>query len=318
VSGVLPPAPDAATFEAIPRDDPRLLEGAVVVARRAGLPGDRVARFPEGSLPVYAVGDSGVLKLYPPCYAFEEAIETSALRAIEGRVGIPTPRVLATGEADGWRWLAMSRLEGESLARAWPRISAADRARLVESLGRSLALLHACPSDGLAVPRPDWATFVREQSASASTRQRARGLPEAWVERIPDFLDRETAPARPDGAPVLLHTEVMREHLLVRESSGGFLLSGLVDFEPAMVGAAEYEFASVGVFVTGGEAGLLRRLLVAYGSPERDLGPALSRRFLAYALLHRYANLPWYLRRVPPPEGARTLDDLAQAWFGLS
>jgi hygromycin-B 7''-O-kinase len=69
---------------------------------------------------------------------------------------------------------------------------------------------------------------------------------------------------------VLLCTEVMREHLLVSEDpAGAWRLSGLIDFEPAMRGEREYEFASVGVFVAEGDARFLTRTLASYGY-DRD------------------------------------------------
>lgn len=105
---------------------------------------------------------------------------------------------------------------------------------------------------------------------------------------------------------------MMREHLLALNGH----LSGLFDFEPAMRGPAEYEFASVGVFVTRGDRGLFRRLLLAYGYSGSDLGPDFCRRILGHALLHRYSRLRWYLERVPPPPGTSTLEELALAWFG--
>ena len=57
---------------------------------------------------------------------------------------------------------------------------------------------------------------------------------------------------------MLLHTEVMRQHLLAVEGPGGVLrLSGLIDFEPAMRGEREYEFVGVGVFVAEGDGRFL-------------------------------------------------------------
>lgn len=91
-----------------------------------------------------------------------------------------------------------------------------------------------------------------------------------------------------DPKPVLLHTEVMSDHLLVAPD---LELSGLVDFEPAMRGAAEYEFVATGVFLTRGD-------LEAHE-----------------ALLHVYSNLPRCLREIPPGE-AKMLDSLADLWFG--
>ena len=93
-------------------------------------------------------------------------------------------------------------------------------------------------------------------------------------------------------------------------------LCGLFDFEPAMLGAAEYEFASVGLFVACGDARALRRVLLAYGYPPHALDEALQCRFMAYALLHRYSNLRWYLERLPAGD-AQTLEQLATRWWPL-
>jgi hygromycin-B 7''-O-kinase len=114
---------------------------------------------------------------------------------------------------------------------------------------------------------------------------------------------------------MLLHTEVMREHLLVTEGSdGAWDLSGLIDFEPAMRGEREYEFVAVGVFVAEGDARFLARRLTAYGCHHDQLGPDLRRRLLAWGILHRYSNLRWWMQRMTEPTQP-TLDALADCWF---
>jgi hygromycin-B 7''-O-kinase len=89
-------------------------------------------------------------------------------------------------------------------------------------------------------------------------------------------------------------------------------LTGLVDFEPSMIGGREYEFASVGIFFAAGDGELLRTALDEAGCP-RDA--ALSRRLCGYALLHRYSHLGWYLERMPPRPGVDSFDALAAQWF---
>jgi hygromycin-B 7''-O-kinase len=93
-------------------------------------------------------------------------------------------------------------------------------------------------------------------------------------------------------------------------------LSGLFDFEPAMPGEAvhDYEFASVGLLVNGGDAALLHRNLCASAWPADELDAALPYRLMAQAALHRYSNLRWYLERLPRT-GALTLEQLARNWF---
>ena len=135
----------------------------------------------------------------------------------------------------------------------------------------------------------DWPAFVARQRAQCVSEQRAVGLPARGQTRFPGFLD---AVALPSGPPVLLHTEVMRQHLLATEGPGGaWRLSGLIDFEPAMRGEREYEFVAVGVFTAAGDARFLTRTLTGYGYHRDQLGPRLRRRLLAWAILHRYGSL---------------------------
>ena len=132
-------------------------------------------------------------------------------------------------------------------------------------------------------------------------------LPDLWFSQIEGFL--ESLPLTPGRERVLLHTEVIREHLVVRP--GPWTLSGLLDFETAMTGDRSYEFAAAGLFVSRGDPRLLGRILAAYG---RGFDP---RELLAYTLLHVHSNLPDCLSELPaPPEP--TLDSLALTWFGTA
>lgn len=278
-----------------------LSRAALLPAVTALLGRDDVVPFTEGSLPVYAVGDDLVLKLYPPLYLAESTTERTVLEALHGT--LPTPAVKDAGERDGWGWLLMERLPGRTLAEAWPELSTEDRGRIVHELGELLATLHAVDDPRLAVLEPaDWAEFVAAQRAKVVEHHRKTDLDDTWIAQIPAFLDAVDL-----GTPpvVPLHTEFMREHVMVADGR----VTGVFDFEPAMRGAAEYDFVAVGLFVSRGDGDLLRRFLDGYGQP---IDP---RRCLAYALLHVYSNFPWYFDVLPaPPEP--TLDALATAWWG--
>jgi len=282
--------------------------GAQELASRFGLAGQSLRRYPDGSLPVYALGDRHVLKLYPAFRAEAALREAQVLRHLEGKLPVATPAVCAEGEyVNGWRYVMMTQLPGEGLAPAWPRVPAPDRDRLASEVGELLGALHAVDTQPLRemLGPPDWETFLAGQRATAVERQRACGLAAAWLEQIPEFLVSVPLDGPPD--PAVLHTEVMREHLLIDPAR--WTLTGLFDFEPAMLGAPGYEFAAVALFVSCGDPRLLGRIMAAYGHdfPPRDL--------LAYTLLHAYSDLPWYFTRLPAPPQA-TLDSLAQAWFG--
>lgn len=320
--GGWPPADTEAAYDAIRRDEDRLRPGVDALCAALGLGGLPRTRFSAGSLPVYAVGTEVVLKLFPPVHAAEAERERRVLDVLAGRLPVPTPRVHAAGSFDGWAYVAMDHLAGEGLADVWPRLD--DPEPVAAQVGELLAALHAVRDPALAGlgDGPSWSTFLAEQARTCVERQRARGLPEAWLAGIPAFLDAVLPTLAPPEPPCLLHTEVMREHLLVRVTPAGPVLSGLFDFEPAMLGHPEYEFASVGLFVSAGDPRALRALLLAYGLPEEALGSSAAdrdraHRVLAYALLHRYSNLAWYLRRVPPGLGPEAgIAALAAPWFG--
>ena len=312
---VLPQAVDEPGWDALLGDDAALAAGVAAVCKRHGLDGLPVLRYDSGSLPVYALGSTHVLKLFPPPEGAYASIEARTLAAVQAALPIPTPRLLAADMLDGWHCLLMTQLHGRRLVGAWPELSTPQRDRMADDLGMAIAALHAVDITALADFEPRWHEFLPAQRDSAVERQRARRLNPSWLERVPEFLQTWMPPI--DGCRSLLHTELMREHLLVTVDGSGCHLTGLFDFEPAMLGAPEYDFASFGLFVACGDGRFLRRSLLAYGYHPDQLDAALQCRLMAYALLHRYSNLRWYLERLPA-QGATSLEQLASLWWPLS
>ncbi|MBD3579882.1 MULTISPECIES: aminoglycoside phosphotransferase family protein [Streptomyces] len=295
-------------WDAVVPDEAVMRPGAEDLCARLGLAGAALTRFADGSQPVYAVGPEHVLKLFPAAAAHDGVAEGRVLSYLQGRLPVPTPQVRSYGPYEnGWQYVLMSRLPGENLARAWDRVPQADRERIASETGEALAVLHSLDPPPLTdVLGPgDWGAFLDRRAAAAVAQQRDRGLPEEWLEQIPDFL--AAVPLRRAPRPSLLHTEVMQQHLMV--DPAGWRLTGLFDFEPAMIGDRAYDFVGVGVFVTRGDPKLLARLTAAYG---HAFEPEV---LLAYTLLHVYSNLPWYMRELGAP-ARRTLPALAEAWFG--
>jgi hygromycin-B 7''-O-kinase len=264
-------------------------------------------RCTDGSLPVFLAGEVA-LKLYPSRWAEEQRSERAVLERLAGRLPLPTPVPLAAGQLEGWAWLAMSRLQGQSMRAAWPQLGGPDRRRLCAEVGALVAALREVPTDGLQLHTGGWEDFERAQVAGLRARQASLGLEPAWLGQLEPFVQ---AHRDPDPRRVLLHTELMQEHVFVEEGPGGWRLSGLLDFEPAAIGAPNYELASVGVYLVEGEAGLWPAFVEGLG--ERPC-TELSRRALCWTLLHRYSHLARYLTRLRPR--SRRLEELAEEWWG--
>ena len=314
---LLPAIHSIEQYRASPRDEATYAPAIDAVCERHGIADQPRTKYAGGSTIVFAIGDAYVVKLFEPIFAANFATELEVLRRVEGALDVPTPRVVASGELDGWSYLVMTQLHGRLASDAWPTLSPEGRRAVCEQVGAATARLHALPVDGRELPPAPWPRFLDAQRQQCVEHQRAKGLDEHWLAQIPAFLASVQLPA--EGGS-LLHTEIMREHVLLGGTDGSPdglhapVLTGIFDFEPAMVGHPEYDFASVGVFLTGGDPRLFGAFLHGYGRPPASLR-GLPERVMAYALLHRYSNVRWYLETVPP-RTARTFGALAQEWFG--
>ena len=252
---------------------------------------------------IVGIGDDVVMKMMAPHDRPLAMTERSCLDALRGALPVPTPALLATGELEGWSWTLMSRLRGRELLEVWPTLAHAEKHALATQLGECLATLHALEAPD-AVERVDWDSWRAERIPALGSVQRERGCPAILADQLEAFVtDSDTAPGRTGW----LHTEVMLDHLLVTETTRGWRLSGLFDFEPSWVAPVHYEFASVGLFISQGDKSLLTEILRASGNE------ASPRRLFAMTALHRYCNLAWFHRRLGGPLSPA---GLAEAWFG--
>jgi hygromycin-B 7''-O-kinase len=253
------------------------------IAERHGLSGD-LAREGLGTNVVFAVGADRLVKLFPPLWAGEIAVERAGLLHVAGRLGVPTPEVAGEGELEGWPYLVLTRVAGVPLARAWGALGASARERVARRAGELVAEHHRLPLPAAdsEIPAPPWPAFVRAQTKAACARLAADPRLRAWADALPAFV--ESLRAELDSAPrAFLNADVTEEHLFVAPDERGTIV-GLVDLADAMVGAPEYDLVSLAPFLLGAGTNLFAAFVSASG-----LHPTPERLF-ALALLHRYAE----------------------------
>lgn len=299
------------------KDDVRLFQAALkIVCQRHNVSGE-IVPITLGSRPIFRIGERAVIKWFPPGEGRDDASrEISVLCHLQNRLPVPTPQLQASGEIDGWVYCLMSKLDGAPADQIWNSIDTHGRQSLCREVGETLRSLHDLARVDIPHAAIDWGAFVRTQRQSCAQRQKHLQTESHWVEQIDPFLNELFPTLESKSLKLsLLHTEIMRQHVFVSKINARWKVAGILDFEPALYGAWGYEFAAVGIFFTMGEPGLLTQVLLGYGLHDNDLTESLQQEFMAWTLVHRYCNLPFFMRMNPVKKGIESLSQLAAHWW---
>ena len=283
---------------------------AAEVLRTNNLPQSELETFSTGSCPVFGVDGKYIIKMFAPLNTQHFDVERNALSFLSKAGFDYSPTIVATGKTFGWHYILMQRVLGKSLAEIWAKLGVDDKVRIVRELGAISKCLHNLPTQGLTLGPSVWSEFINQQKQTAQSWHRKRALSEDFLIQLPNFL--ESVSLSNSSRMAFLHTELMRDHIFVQKERGEWRVSGIIDFEPAALGNPEYDFASVGLFVTMDETYLFKSFLEGYGFDFADT--ELSERVMVYAALHRYSNLNWYLSFMPQGD---SFEQLSKKWFSL-
>jgi hygromycin-B 7''-O-kinase len=293
-----------------------------VICQRHGLPTDRLVRFGDGTDPadgssvVFAVGDQLVIKMFPPFRKNLFDADLSVAERVFGKLSVTTPEIHAHGMLDGWPYLLMSRVPGVYLSAIWDTLDDETQLRIVIELAEIVAQLHAIPTDNLPLLENNWPQVIATRIITCVERHREQGVPDYWLQQIPDYLAHAAPLYPPDFTPAIVSGDIHQYHLLVEQSGARWRLTGLFDFDDALIGFQEYDLAAAGLFMMAGKPALLRAFLSAYGYAEAEIDERLSHRFMAYTLLHRYRPFNW-VREDFANDGCRTLEEVARVIYAL-
>jgi hygromycin-B 7''-O-kinase len=315
----LPATPSRAEWPSLRRTYPYWRLALEAICARHRVPARDFVRAREGTSVVFTA-ERHVIKLYPPFWELGAAAEATILGLVTGELGVATPQVLATGHLEGWPYVLMTRLRGLILGDVWPSLSEPARLSIARQLGEILARLHSLPTAPLSrhpALTEGWLRLVSRPIEECVAIHRGHGAPEAWLARLPQFLER-LPPLHPATFnPVLVHGDVHGSHLLVVERGDQWRLVGLFDFDSAVVGWWEYEFAVPALSLMAAQPAVLLECLGGYGSGQLVIEEGISRRLMAYALLNRYWGLDFMLDVGDPDHRYTTFEELERALFTI-
>ncbi len=303
----LPANPGVEAFDTLQAEPARWLP--VVAALAAPYSRAPVTAPDAGTVLVGLAGDDCVVKLYPPFLRDHFDYERTALQQVHGRLSLPTPRLLGSGEHQGWPWLVMARLPGNTLDGLWPRLEEPDRLALLRHIGRVAAELHALPVEPMRTVAPAWPAFLQRQRAGCAARQQRTGLPAQLLAQLDSFL---TAGPVPEGPDVMLTGEFTPFNLMVEMTAAGPQLVGMIDFGDGLVGPREYDWLGPMCFFAAGHPARLDAFFEGYGiATPRERREELLR----LLLLHRYSCLRLQLK-VPGWKDAADFAAVARLAWG--
>lgn len=287
----LPDVKNTEAFDAWRAEPSQCLPAALDIARSHGLPCGDPHVFATGSNLVVALDDALVLKVFPPLLRHQFVSERASLSQLRGRISVPIPEIVLEGERDRWPYLVITRLNGIVGTQAWPVLPDDQKERILGRIGETIAEVQRAPVGELSRLEPRWDDFIQRQIAGCHARHARLGLPRKYLDGLDAYL-RDAVDLIPlQAPPVILTGEYGPENFLLSREGSDWRLSGLIDFGDAFTGWREYDLLGPSVFLTAGMPRRVRSLLTGFGYSQGDMTPALTRRLMTLALLHRFSDL---------------------------
>ncbi len=275
----LPAHPGVAEFDALQEEPERWI--GVVAALGARYTVAPAVPAGDGTVLVALLGRELVVKLYPPFLRDHFEFERAMLGHLQGRLSLPTPRLVDSAKHAGWPYLVMTQLPGTPLDDVWPTLAQHEQCEVLRTIGHLAAEVHALPLGPMPPLAPRWADFLQGQRKGCHGRQQRTGLPAHLLAQLDVFLQGPV----PEGQDVILTGEYTPFNLL-HQGSG---LSAMFDFGDGLVGPRAYDWLGPLCFLAAGDAPRIDAFFDGYhGHPfdRRQREPLLR-----LLLLHRYSHL---------------------------
>jgi len=314
-SQVLPAFSDANSFRAFRSDSAQWLPIAIDIAHSHGLDVSSPRVFSTGTNLVVGLGETLILKIFPPLFRTQFISERGSLMQLDGQLHLPIPEIVAEGERDGWPYLIITRLAGTLGSEVWSQLPEAQKERVLRQIGETIAAVQRAPLGPLAKIEPRWDAFMRAQIQGCRNRHTRLGLAPKFLAGFDDLL-RDAATLIPmDAPPVILIGEYIPENFLLACHDGDWSLAGLFDFGDVRAGWRDYDLLGPSAFMSAGRPGRVRSLLEGFGYPNPDF--ALKRRLMALMLLHHASDLNSHICIEGWQEQANDLVELQELiWAG--
>lgn len=271
-------------------------------------PGRRVARiggFATGEISAVfeietADGPSFILKVYPETLNWKMRKEVLVARLLEGRTGVPVPRILLTDDSRSLLdldFLVMNRLEGETVIAREPGLDAADTQAIYGQMGRALREIHAVTMEafgyigpgGIVTPFATNRAYMLSQFERKLGGFAELGGRPALAEQLSTYLKHSAGLLEGCAEPHLCHYDFHTGNLLAASRGGRLQLTGIVDLENAIAGDPLMDLAKTLSYSVRDDATKRAGLFEGYGPIERPNWEATLRLYQFYGAIELWA-----------------------------
>jgi aminoglycoside phosphotransferase (APT) family kinase protein len=273
----------------------------------------RVSALRQGEIgTVFAIdlldGATGyVFKAYPDTLRWKIAKETFVAQLRDGRLGVPTPRIVLAEED----YLVMTRLAGSDLISMEASLPPAALISAYEQMGRVMREIHRIElkafgyiaSDGILQPADSNRAYMRAQfDRKLSGFAQFGGEPELARE-LSDYVADRLMLLDGCTSPRLVHYDFHTGNMLADRRGDEVTLTGVLDWENAIAGDPLMDLAKTLAYSVRGDRTKHAALLAGYGTIDRPRWRETVALYEFYGLIELWA---WWTQ-IGDHSRARTL-----------
>ncbi|MGG0177043.1 aminoglycoside phosphotransferase family protein [Gottfriedia acidiceleris] len=277
---------------------------------------EKLTRFSYGGNIVFSIDGEIVIKLYPSYVNDEFIKEKQVLEFLNRRtLSVDVPKLISTGQFEGWSYLVMSELKGTLLIDVFDDLTFEEKKQIAFDLGKIISEIHDATISTKQDDYDLWKHFITNQLEQVENHHKNNGMNDDLFNQLTSYIDDKTLQGNVEI--VLLTGEYTPFNLIMNKLDGMWKFTGLIDFADCFVGNSKYDLLGPIAFMFYPFEGLNKIFLESYGYKKNELNEGLQKELMTYLLLHRFSNISFYQEKSEVAKKATTLKELENIFFNI-
>ncbi|SFD52107.1 aminoglycoside 3'-phosphotransferase/choline kinase family protein [Bacillus sp. UNCCL81] len=277
---------------------------------------EKLTRFSYGGNIVFSIDGDIVIKLYPSYVNDEFIKEKQVLEFLNRRtLSVDVPKLISTGQFEGWSYLIMSELKGTLLIDVFDDLTFEEKKKIAFDLGKIIREIHDATISTKQDDYDQWKQFIKNQLEQVKNHHKNNRMNDELYTQLTSYVDDRTLQGNVEI--VLLTGEYTPFNLIMNKVDGMWKFTGLIDFADCFVGNSKYDLLGPIAFMFYPFEGLNKIFLESYGFNTHELNEELQKELMTYLLLHRFSNISFYQEKSEVAKNATTLQELENIFFNF-